>query len=91
MGIHHTRRRDYRGQAQDGNVYTWIIEETERIRHHDHRKRDEAWEASRPKPVVMASLRLHPHGTPRALLDAYESSPNAPGENAFEVSKARKL
>lgn len=82
------RRREYRGPELDGNIFDWLVEETERIRY---------WGAHRPTqdpipPVSLRSLRGNNlHHAARAILNAQEPRPHSPRENTFEITKARKL
>lgn len=88
MGIHNTRRRDYRGQDEDGNVFAWIVEECERIRHWDQAKRERVRIPARRPPDL---FRLNPHNSAGPLLNPNVPCPDAPGKNTFEIAKARKL
>ena len=67
------------------NPFTWIVEETERLRFHDQRR----FEASRPRPQPV--LRSLDCGHTVLLNKADEPGLQKPRENVFEVSKARKL
>lgn len=77
------------------NPFSWIVEEVERIRHHQGRYNAEERMyrslANRPAPPLpMKSLRSNV-GNVVLLKDFQKPSLDAPGEYVFEVSKARKL
>lgn len=87
MGIKSVRRREYRGPELDGNVFEWLIEESERIRYWSGRETREPI----PYRPPLKSLRGNYQGHTVLRLDADESSADRPRENTFEISKARKL
>lgn len=79
--------------GKDGNPFLWILEESERQRHHNDRYRDEARAARRPAPAVAPgqSLRGFHKGRVVALDNLQKACTDTAGEYVFEVSKARKL
>lgn len=88
MGIKEVRRREYRGQEVDGNVFDWLVEECERIRYWGGR------ETKDPIPPRSTFRSLHsrnPHDASRRLLEPNEPGLQATRENTFEIAKARKL
>lgn len=77
------------------NPFFWIVEEVDRIRHHNHRHRDthrmEQQLARGPLPGDFKSLRGFHRGNAVHLFKCDEPGLQAPSEYSFEVAKARKL
>ena len=88
MGIKQVRRREYRGQEIDGNVFDWLVEECERIRYWGGR---ETRDPIPPRSTFRSLRSSNPHHASRVLLQANEPGLKTSGENTFEIAKARKL
>jgi hypothetical protein len=83
-----TSRREY-DPSRHGNVFQWILEESERQRHwDDHRRKVREVAALKAKAPVLHSLdnRNVVYGGKAYVACSQEST-----ENVFEVTKARKL
>lgn len=83
-----TQRREYDAEVH-GNIFEWIRDECERQRYWQGRSDKPV---AKPVPVTLRSLRDRNHSRNAiARLQPQEARPKTPGENVFEVSKARKL
>jgi hypothetical protein len=87
MGIQSVRRREY-DPEKHGNVFDWLVEESERIRYWSKR----GIETQAPKPApILRSLRSKDSRHSAHVFQPQEPGLQAPRENTFEISKARKL
>jgi hypothetical protein len=83
-----TTRREY-DPSKHGNVFQWILEESERQRHWDDHKR-EVREVAAMKaqiPVLRSLDDRHTVYSGKCYVAGTEQS----AENVFEITKARKL
>lgn len=79
--------------AKDGNPFAWILEESQRQRHHNDRYLDEhrAAKAYVPPLAPGKSLRGFHKGHTVLLNDLQEPGANTARKDVFEIAKARKL
>lgn len=87
MGIKEIRRRDYSPDAH-GNIFDFVVEESERIRYW------QGQETQDPLPARNApwrSLSRHKPGRSVTLLHTQITCPENTRQDVFEISQARKL
>lgn len=89
MGIKEIRRRDYNPDAH-GNIFDFVVEESERIRYWQGQETQDAIPA-RDQPSSWLSLTRHKPGRTATLLNPQVPRPDHASQNVFEISQARKL
>lgn len=80
-------RREY--TPDQGNIYEWLVEECERLRHWSKRGPIRAYE--QPIPRLRSLRSSFNAGHVPNLLQPKEASAQSAGEDPFKVSQRRKL